>query len=215
VSDNVSLPTQGLSDAGTPAPRPPSGRRRRRRETPGTEDAKPRADERLRPAPIRRDEASTLDTVTSTDEFATARNDADPKTRTDPEVGRRTVDPGIVPVVAAEPAVTGDRNASAPQSTLQVRATPEPDVTVGSHVDLSDRVGIDPQPASMAFPFSGAAPQPSPQRTDVEVHIGRLEIEVRSPTERRPARAAAATAPRTGRFDGITAARRFQDRRWY
>jgi hypothetical protein len=67
----------------------------------------------------------------------------------------------------------------------------------------------------MPFPFPRATPQPSPQRSDVEVRIGRVEIEVRSPTERRPARTAAATAPRTGRFDGIAAARRFQDRRWY
>jgi hypothetical protein len=129
-------------------------------------------------------------------------------------VGWRTADPGIVPVVAAEPPITGDRNASIRHSTQQVRAAPEPGETVRSHVDRADRVGIDPQPAPMPFPFPGATPQPSPQRSDVEVRIGRVEIEVHSPRERRPA-TARATAPHTGRFDAIAAARRFQDRRWY
>jgi hypothetical protein len=74
-------------------------------------------------------------------------------------------------------------------------------------------VRIEPAVVSPRVPLPGvAATHPEPERSDIEVRIGRVEIEVRSARERRPARAAAPTA---GRFDGIAAARRFQDRRWY
>jgi hypothetical protein len=71
---------------------------------------------------------------------------------------------------------------------------------------------IEPRPVP-ASPFDrtpAAATRSSEDGAAVEVHIGRVEIGVRPPVERR-----AAAQPQGGRFDGIVAARRFLDRRWY
>jgi hypothetical protein len=91
--------------------------------------------------------------------------------------------------------------------------SPERRDAVRPRLAPADAVGIEPAVVSPPFPLrSVAATRAAPERSEVEVRIGRVEIEVRSARERRPARAAAPTA---GRFDGIAAARRFQDRRWY
>ena len=73
---------------------------------------------------------------------------------------------------------------------------------------------VEPQPVPALILPSASNPRPASEGSGVEVRIGRLEIEVRQPRERRMD--AAAPAPqRVDAFAGIAAARRLQDRRWY
>jgi hypothetical protein len=78
-------------------------------------------------------------------------------------------------------------------------------------------VGLEPQPVPAPMVSVLPSPRTAPEPANVEVRIGRVEIEVRQPKERRVRAVApsARSAPSPGRFDGIAAARRLQDRRWY